>query len=197
MTRQFNAQFHCNNCKTWQTQETMFGRWIRNNPDLDSAKGYCVTDQDYWIHRFKVNGSRGFQCIMLVEVKTMGAELSDAQKDTIWIIDQITRNRRVTPTKKGRAQSGSGPSKVRSIVARGDVELRAFGAHILTFSSLGPDDSDLILWDGKPIETKTLTSLLRFDLDPDTLRRIDLRNHHQTHENKLLSLPLDGAGLSA
>lgn len=187
MTRQFNAQFHCPNCKTWQTQETLFGRWIRNNPDIDSSKGYCVTDQDYWIHRYIVRGSRGFQCIMLVEIKTMGAVLTAAQQDTLWIIDQITRNRRQTPTKKEmRLQAGTGPASVRSVMAKGNVALRAFGVHVLTFSGLGPDDSEWIRWDTTPIDAGTLTKILRFDLDPDTLKPIDLRNHHQTHENRVM-----------
>jgi hypothetical protein len=194
MTRQFNAQFHCPNCKTWQTQETMFGRWIRNNRELDSAKGYCVTDQDYWIHRFKTHDNRSFQCIMLVEIKTMGAELSAAQNDTLWIIDQLMRNRRDTPTKKDtRLQAGSGPVKVRSVMAKSDVALKAMGVHVLTFSGLGPDDSSWITWDRKQIDQDTLTKLLRFDLDPDTLKPLDLRSHHQTHANKVMALPLEGA----
>ena len=192
MTRQFNAQYHCSNCKTWQTQETMFGRWIRNNRDLDSAKGYCVTDQDYWIHRFMVDRSRAFQCIMMVEIKTMGAELSKAQSDTLWIIDQIMRNRKTTPTKSEvRLQAGSGPVKVRSAMAKTDVFLKAFGVHVLTFSGLGPDDSEWIRWDSKNVDTQTLTSILRFDLDPDTLKKIDFRNHHRTHQNRLLTLDLE------
>ena len=191
MTRQFNATYHCNNCQTWQTQETMFGRWIRGNKELDSAKGYCVTDQDYWIHRFKIDGNRGFQCIMMVEIKTHGAELSDAQRDTLWLIDQITRNRRQTPTKQSmRVQAGIGPSTVRSIIAKGEVTLKAFGAHVLTFSGLGPDDSEWIKWNGKTITVDVLTQLLRFDLDPDTLKPIDLRNHHRTHENSVMALDI-------
>ena len=191
MTRQFNQQFHCPNCKTWQTQETMFGRWIRNNRELDSAKGYCVTDQDYWIHRFKTHGDRSFQCIMLVEIKTMGAELSAAQNDLLWIIDQIMRNRRDTPTKKDtRTQAGMGVVKVRSVISKREVVLKAFGVHVLTFSALGPDDSSWITWDKKQIDQETLTGLLRFDLDPDTLNKIDLRNHHRKACNTSQQLTL-------
>ena len=192
MTRQFNAQFHCPNCKTWQTQETMFGRWIRNNRELDSAKGYCVTDQDYWIHRFKTHGNRAFQCIMLVEIKTMGAEPTLAQSDTLWIVDQLMRNRRDTPTKKDtRLQAGAGPVKVRSAMRSGEVVLKAMGVHVLTFSGLGPDDSSRITWDNKEITTDTLTKILRFDLDPDSLNELCLRNHHRTSLTQNLALPFD------
>jgi len=61
--------------------------------------------------------------------------------------------------------------------------------HVLRFSGLGPDDSKFIEWDDKDINADTLTDLLRFDLDPDTLKPIDLRNHHQTAFKKNLHLP--------
>ena len=191
MTRQFNAQFHCPNCKTWQTQETSFGRWIRNNPDLDSAKGYCVIDQDYKIHQYKTHGNREFQCMMEVEIKTMGADLSPAQSDTLWISDQLLRNRRDTPTKserQKRRQSGAGVSSVYSQMQHRYVRIRHYGVHVLTFSGLGPDDSEWIRWDKTMIDEATLTKILRLDLDPDTLKPLDLRNHHKTHENQVLHL---------
>lgn len=192
MTRPFNAQFHCQNCKTWQTQETLFGRWIRNNAALDSRSGYSVTDQDYWIHAYKTCGSREFQCLMLVEIKTMGQPLSPSQKDTLFIVNQLMRNRKGTPTTGKRVkQSGSGIASVYSSMLSRDVNLKALGMHVLTFSGLGPDDSDVITWDKKQIAVETLTQLLRFDLDPDTLRPLDLRNHHRTPQTQNLALVFD------
>jgi hypothetical protein len=185
MTRSFNQQFHCANCKTWQTAETLFGRWIRSNPDLDSRHGYSVTDQDYWIHRFKTFRGREFQLLMLVEIKTMGAELTDAQKDTLYTVNQVMRNRRQTPTKDLRHQAGSGPLQIRSAMLGRDVVMRAFGMHVLTFSGLGPDDSTWIRWDKALVTTEQLTSILRFDLDPDSLTPLDLRSHHQHIEPSL------------
>lgn len=191
MTRPFNAQFHCPNCKTWQTQETAFGRWIRNNKELDSKSGYSVTDQDYVIHKFKTHGNREFQCVMIVEIKTMGAEPSDAQSDTLYMLDQLTRNRVSTPTATNRAQAGRGVVNAWSVMRKRYVTLKAFGTHLLTFSGLGPDDSDVIEWDRAPISIDTLTSILKFDLDPDTLKPLDLRRHHMTHENQVLPLFVD------
>lgn len=182
MTRSFNQQFHCANCKTWQTAETLFGRWIRSNPDLDSRHGYSVTDQDYWIHKYKTHETRRFQLLMLVEIKTMGAELSEAQRDTLYQVNQLMRNRRQTPTKELRYQTSSGPLTVKSTMLGGEVVMRAFGMHVLTFSGLGPDDSEWIRWDRTQISVDQLTSILRFDLDPDTLRELDLRLHHQNAE---------------
>ena len=198
MTRQFNTEFHCSNCKTWQTQETMFGRWIRNNPELDSSKGYAVTDQDYWIHAYKTEGSREFQCLMLVEIKTMGRNLSNAQRDTLLIVDQLMRNRKQTPTTgEIRRQAGSGLARVHSHYLGREVNLKALGMHVLTFSGLGPDDSSRITWDKKEITTETLTKILRFDLDPDTLNKLCLRNHHRTAHTQNLPLQFDAPEAAA
>lgn len=179
MTRQHNLQIHCPNCGVLITHETSFGRWIRNNKQLDSSSGYCVIDQDYWIHRFKTYRSRDFQLMMLVEIKTHGARLTDAQRDTLLFVNEIMRNDRKTPTKDPLwFFGGSSIRKVKSIMAGRNVILRTYGMHVLTFSGLGPDDSDEIFWDRKRIDKDVLTSILRFDLDPFVLRTIDLRNHH-------------------
>lgn len=179
MTRQHNQQFHCPNCRTWLTSETLFGRWIRNNPKLDSSSGFSIVDCDYWVHRFRTHEGREFQCIMLVEVKTCGADLSAAQRDTLMIVNQITRNRRETPTKARRFEAGTGVLKAYSAMLGREVFVKAFGVHKLRFSGLGPEDSEFISWDDKAIEPDTLTKLLRFDLDPDSLRDLDLRSHHR------------------
>uniref|UniRef100_A0A6M3LMQ3 Uncharacterized protein n=1 Tax=viral metagenome TaxID=1070528 RepID=A0A6M3LMQ3_9ZZZZ len=193
MTRQFNQQIHCPNCNTWITHETSFGRWIRNNAELDSQKGYCVTDQDYWIHQFKTFRGKDFQLIMMVEIKTMGAPLSMAQKDTLHMINQITRNRKQTPTKDLQYQAGVCPvSKVYSLASGKKVYLRVYGVHVLTFSGLGPDDSEWMKWDLSEIDKAELTQILRFDLDPDTLNAIDLRYHHKRkidEQPTLFSIP--------
>lgn len=184
MTRQFNQQVHCPNCGCWITHETSFGRWIRENSSLDSGLGYCIVDQDYLIHKFKTNGRRDFQCLMLVEIKTMGAELTPAQKDTLWLMDRVMRNRRKTPTSQPRHQAGGSITKLWSFIAKKEIILKAFGTHVLTFSGLGPYDSNFIKWDKKNIEINTLTQLLKFDLDPDTLLPLDLRNHHNLNKNQ-------------
>lgn len=179
MTRQHNLQIHCPNCGVMITHETSFGRWIRNNKQLDSSNGYCVIDQDYWIHRFKTFRDRDFQLIMLVEIKTHGSDLTNAQRDTLLFVNEIMRNDRNTPTKKLPWYfGGSSIRKVKSIIAGKEVILRTYGMHTLRFSGLGPDDSDTIFWDKKLINLDVLTSILRFDLDPFVLRPIDLRNHH-------------------
>lgn len=195
MTRQYTQQFHCPNCKTWHSSETLFGRWIRNCKDLDSRLGFSVSDQDYWIHRYKTHtdsiGTREFQLLMLVEIKTFGAELSDAQTDTLHMANQLMRNRTQTPTKDLKWQAGQAPQAVYSAMLKRNVEMRAYGMHVLTFSHLGPDDSEWMRWNRTPIDEQQLIGLLRFDLDPDTLGPLDLRRHHAAPHR---SLALFGGG---
>lgn len=199
-TRPHFSQFYCPNCRTLHTAESGFGRWIRNNTELESSAGFCVVDQDYWIHAYKVHENREFQCLMCVEIKTHGGTMTQAQRDTLHVVNQLLRNRQQTPTKKDALAGGSAIRTVHSAMLNRKISLRSFGAYVLTFSGLGPEDSKWMTWGGgdgrsrrKPITQEQLTQLLRFDLDPDTLRPLDLSNHHQTHYQKLLQLPFDAA----
>lgn len=182
MTRLFNAYTDCPNCHTRHTEETAWGRWIRNNPRLESRDGFSVSDIDMTvsemriIHQFKGIYGREFQCMMDIECKVKGADLSAAQRDTLHLRNQLVRNRRQTPTKKLAYQAGT--VVAYSTMNGRMVTVRHYGVHLLRFSGLGPDDSEWIEWDRKKITADQLTGLLRFDLDPDTLKPIDLRNHH-------------------
>ena len=177
-TRPHFSQYYCGNCRTWQTQESSFGRWLRNNKALDASDGYCFVDQDYFLHKYKTQGGREFQLLMTLEIKTMGSNPTLAQRDTLHCVNQVMRNRKQTPTKDLQFQAGSAPLRVFSLLLNREVQLRTFGVHVLRFSGMGPDDSDTIHWDRRPIDVATLTALLRFDLDPDTLKPLDLRIHH-------------------
>lgn len=153
MTRQHNQQYKCINCGCWTTVESSFGRWIRNNPNLDSSKGYCIVDQDYWIHKFMIDGSRKHQLMMWVEIKTMGSELSDAQRDTLYKVDHIfKRNGCKEPLLVNSARNGK-------VDRSATTYLHVFGIHVLRLSGLGPDDSDQIWWDKhpEPIDEEMLT----------------------------------------
>ena len=180
MTSYYKQKIHCPNCGVEITAETSFSRWIRNRKDLDSLEiGLSVMDMDYVIHRFRREKDRTFQCIMIVEVKTRGAEMTDSQRDTAYTLGQIMRNRRHTPSKNLLHQSGNGLSQVHSAYIKQMVWLRNYGVHVLTFQGLGPDDSAWIKWDKQEIDTEQLAALLRFDLDPDTLSPMDWRSHHK------------------
>lgn len=146
---------------------------------LPAREGLSITDADYVVHRFKTYGSREFQCIMMIEVKTFTRKLPDAQRDTLYILHQLMRNRRDTPTKETLHQSGTTITKAHSFILGRDVNVRSFGTFVLTFSESGPEDSDEIFWNKERITEETLVSLLRFELDPETRRPIDLRSHHK------------------
>jgi hypothetical protein len=121
---------------------------------------------------------------MLVEIKTLGCELTDNQRDTLHIANQLMRNRK---QKNLNFQAGTGVGVIgRSLITGKNIILRAYGMHVLRFSQLGPDESEWMKWDNKDIDKPTLTAILRFDLDPDTLNPIDLRQHHKNTETVLV-----------
>lgn len=188
MTRPFNQKVVCMACGAITTAETSFSRWLRMRPDLDSSVGLCVADVDYIIHRFKTaNDGREFQCLMMVEVKTQSRNTSDSQRDTLSIFSQFLRNRKNTPTAKIPAKQADATviNKARSYILKRDVNVRLFGFHLLQFQQTGPDDG-WIKWDNKPIDQETLAKLIRFDLDPDKITPLDLRNHHLKPQHTLL-----------
>lgn len=184
MTRAFGQRVHCPNCKTWITAETDFGRWVRSHPSLESKLGWSVSDIDishesYVIHRYKTGGSRMVQFMMDVEVGICGKEFTEAQRDTLYIRNQIIRNRRSTPTKARKHEAGGyAPQTVYSPLSQKYITLRHLGVHALIFSGLGPSDSELITWDKKPITLEQLVQLLSFEIDPDTFQPLEVRPHH-------------------
>lgn len=197
MTRQSNQTIHCPNCEAIITMETSFGRWIRKRKDLDSHKeGIVCSDVDYIVHRYKVGrDGRNVQCIMFIEVKTIGTEPRQTQQDTLHLLDQFLNNRRETPTKRNaKRRLGSARNTAYSVIAAGDVTVWAFGGYILQFEHTGPHDSGWIRWGPKrrEISEDQLAALLRFDLDPDTLAPLEIRSHHASAVPPLFSgIPLD------
>ena len=190
MTRQYNQVFTCVNCGCVSTTETSFGRWVRENPNLDSKKyDICIYDIDYVVHKYRTYHGRGFQLIMFVEVKTRNSTMTDAQRDTMYIASQITSNRRRNPqidenpskfnTNDLHAAS-YGSVKAYSTYNQKYVDVKSFGVFNLCFSGLGPEDSK-ITWNGKVIDADTLTRLLRFDIDPVRFNPIEelFRVHHR------------------
>lgn len=163
-----------------------FMAWLRSNTSLDStAQGLVAVDVDAWIHKYKTAGDRRYQFVMLVEIKEHGAQPNPFQRDTLHIINQLLRNRRNTKEQWNAAGSHPRIAKCYSIMNKGTVHVLGYGAHLLQFSGDGSNpERSLILWDRKPISVTQLEQLLRFELDPDTLRKIDHRPHqrHKRHE---------------
>lgn len=188
MTRPYNVKIVCQACGCQTTAETSFGRWLRMRKDLDSSIGLCIADADYIVHRFKTaTDGREFQCLMLVEVKTRGCEPSNAERDTLSIFSQFLRNRKATPTSKRfglHAVDALHIAKARSHMLGRDINVRLFGVHLLQFEQTGPEDG-WIKWNRKEVTPDQLAALIRFDLDPDKLTPLDLRNHHKPEQGSL------------
>lgn len=195
-TRQFNTQYHCSNCGCMTSAETSFGRWIRENKHLDSANGIVVYDIDYIVHRYKSYYGRYKQLMMFVEVKTRNSDMTDEQRDSLYMASQVTQNRTINSAlmdnrDKWNANDfhaySKGETKVYSLYAKRIVTLLHFGFFKLRFSGLGPIDSEFIAWNDKPIDAEMLTKILSFDVDPVRFESISelYRDHHKTRQQPL------------
>lgn len=161
-------------------QNTGFQAWIRNNPNLDSSRaGLVFTDSDLWCHKYFAhvdrNGTRDVQCLMLIEVKEFGADISETQQDTLHIINQVLRNRRQI----NEYWSECSIRKAHSLRNKRAVDIWSFGVHVLRV----PGDGTFMqwhrmTWDKHQIGHEQLERILRFELDPDTLEEISFRRHH-------------------
>lgn len=198
MTRRFGTLVTCPHCKASITAETAFERWMRNHDELDSrAIGLVRFDCDLLLHRYLTptdkKGTRDLQCLMFVEVKTHGADVSPAQHDTLIMFDQVLKNRRpnMHRGKKGlHAKGHVPPAKVRSLLLKRDVALWMFGGHLLQFSGEAPEDSEWIMWDRRAIKVPQLIALLRFEVDPYDLRPIDWRRRYSDFQETKSQLTL-------
>lgn len=164
--------------------ESPFSRWIRSHPDLDSIRErLSVTDCDYWIHQYRAHtdkiGERAIDSIMLVELKTFSAGLPFAQRDTLRIVNHVFGA-------SFRDKSG----RTRTIKARLGAEIRLvrmFGVFLLQLSGDRPDNSEEMYWHGRRVDVETLVQILRFDVDPWSLRQRSDRRHH-TDANQVIPL---------
>lgn len=159
-------------------EDLPFTAWMRNNPKLPVFApnlGFVASDVDVCIHTYKKSvdsvGTRELQCIADLEVKSRNGEPRSSQADTLFKKHKLMR---------------------RDIRWNGQV-IRGYGVSFVSLSHTTPKDSEIIRWGrfdpGKDspdsivwrkVKVKTLESLMRFELDPDTLRPIDYRRHHKT-----------------
>tara|TARA_R110000868_G_scaffold116620_1_gene310243 strand:+ start:2972 stop:3568 length:597 start_codon:yes stop_codon:yes gene_type:complete len=188
MTRTFNEKIRCTKCGNEDTVETDFERWMRQSELLDSKKGLVRFDLDILLHRYKFEvdgkGDRDIQCMMFVEVKTFMATPSPAQRDTLSMLNQVLRNRRVNINSRHRKQVADQPSRVESKLLNRDVCLRLYGGHLLQIDGSSPVNSSLMLWDNIPISSDQLIDLLLFVRNPDKPELlIDHRRRYRSWTN--------------
>lgn len=192
MTRPFRHRKPCPHCGELVNTEDEFSSWVREHPALESRQGFVFMDKDLTAHRVVRNNGREFECLMFIEVKTRGADLTPSQRATMHIVGMGFRNRNNTPTKKRVMQVGHRCHEAYCPLKKRWVEVRYFGFHLLRLSGTTPDDSGWIIWDKRPVTKTVLIDLLRFDRDPDTLNVMDWRIHHKKMEQA--ELPFSGSG---
>ncbi len=162
--------------------EPPFNQWFRDNPRLDSIKeSLSVLDSDLWDHKFRIHsdrrGSRDVQHLSLIEVKTFEAELTEAQRDTLWVITTALMRKKEGCNRPFIFQM---PHYFRNGSNR-RCNLRTvwcWGAHVLRMSHDSPQSSGWMMWDKKEIDVEMLEELLRFERDHFTLRPRSDRRHH-------------------
>jgi hypothetical protein len=197
-TRPFGEMVDCPQCGHRHTKETAFERWMRNEEELDSGLGLVRFDLDVLLHRYMRlvdgKGSRDLQIMMFIEVKTLGANVLQSQLDTFSLLSQVLRNRKTNmhQQRHGRHTDAVTPVTAHSKKLGKPVTLWLRGGHLLQLSGTSPVNSSDIRWDWKKISIDDLVGLIRFDLDPDTLKPIDWRRRyadfvHSKKRQQLLS----------
>lgn len=160
-------------------------------------------DTDMWVHKFgerigRVSGwDRSVQYLMKIEVKTHGAMVGTAQMDTINAVDNLLRTK---PWKEHRVSGRLVPGhpqntrKVFSRMAGQDVRIICHGVHILRMSAETPGSSEWLKWDEREISVSELERIMRYELDPDSLRVLEHREHKKASDQPPL---FNSEGLTA
>ena len=122
-------------------------------------------DTDYWIHQYRAHtdkiGERKIDSIMSVELKTFERDMPFAQRDTLRLVSAIHRETccfKTGRTRTFRLDMGS------------DIRIaRMYGYFVLRLEGDEPGGG-WIEWNGRQIDQDTLVDVLRFRIDPRTLR---------------------------
>lgn len=172
MTAQHRRIIICEKCGQETTEETGFGRWLRAQdalPSFGARECFVFSDIDYVVHRYMWNGSRNKQIVMLIEVKTNDAPISNSQGDTLYklnalLTDYQRHEQACTGVPLGRYTNGS--------VDKSNLAyIKCAGVHVLTMSGDSPDNSRRIVWGRKKITSDQLVRILRFDIHPKTMKK--------------------------
>ncbi len=188
MTTDWREYTGCPACGAQVSTEYPFDAWVRTHPDLESIKdGIVITDGDKWIHRCAIRtggvADKSVQYLMSVEVKSFARDLKPSQRDTLAIINVLLRT---MPWKEQRSNGrliSDHAQNVRTVYSHLNgryIQILCYGIHKLRLSDGTPDDSKWMTWDDKPITTAQLVGLFRFDLNPDSLKKLEHRHHKFT-----------------
>lgn len=155
--------------------------WIRTNRNLDSIScSLCVTDKDMSFLKFVTYvdgiGTRNLKLMQNVEFKSFGKCLMPQQQEELFFSHQLLAKKK----------------KLYSTYMKKPVGVWHYGYSILRMiGGDRPDRCDSMEWarfenNGELLKTEvsenTLTELLAFNLDPQTLQPIEFRRHHKTRK---------------
>jgi hypothetical protein len=159
-----------------------FCDWLRNHDLLDAAHaGLHATDVDMSMMKYRTTidavGTRQVKLMADVEVKTWGRWPDEDQHEHLYFRHQQLQSR----------------CRRRSTKLRKWVGVWHFGVSMLSITGgERPDDCEGIQWGRfepvtgavlkRSITEDQLVSLLRFDLDHDTVAPFEIRRHHKTQE---------------
>lgn len=188
MTAGWRETVPCPHCGVPVSTEQPIKAWVRKHEDLDSKKHcLCIGDSDLWVQRYGTRRhhtgvDRSVMYLMLVEIKTHAGDLNQPQRDLLHIVNQLIRTK---PWKEQRADGrfvAGHDQNVRliySVIAGKKTPIYCYGVHKLRISGATPDQSEWMTWDDRPIGWDQLPAVLRFDVDPDSLRKVEHRSHKQ------------------
>jgi hypothetical protein len=181
MTKDFAVWNSCGVCGHQTSAETAFGRWLRDQEELDSRKKDIVrSDCDHIFLRYRTAHGRDFQLMMVVEVKEYGAEPDASQRDILSFFSQT-----IFHSLKGKNMHGASTVRtlrLKSWMTGRMVYVRNYGVHLLQFEKTDPIDSKWIKWDRNVITAPKLIEILAMRVRPDDPSKpieIFLRDRHR------------------
>lgn len=186
MTTDWRETTPCPNCGVPVSTEQPIKSWIRSHRELDSQQHcLCIGDSDLWVQRYATRTwhsgvDRSVMYLMLVEIKTHARDLNPPQRELLMLVNELLRTK---PWKEHRDHgrfTGRHSQNVRLVhayLSGRKIPIYCYGVHKLQISGATPPTSERITWDNKDVEAAQLARILRYDLDPDTLRPIEHRSH--------------------
>lgn len=170
-------------------RDVAFMDWIRTNPTLDSRRDrMSVVDIDVLIHRYRdrhePNPKKRIDNLLVLETKSHArgpAQLTLAQDDTWSVLNALWRSR--------VRRDNTGAVRNYPVVVNGERRrVRWWGVHVLAMTGDRPENSDHGMWWNErtdPVSVDMLECLLRFEIDPFTMQKIDYRDHHEWERTRM------------
>jgi hypothetical protein len=139
-----------------------------------------MQDIDWIWHQYRVShdkiGKRTVNHIMFIEEKPNSCDLSNAQRDTMYLIHQLCLYADKVNSKKFRTLKGD------------LVRVRYWGYFKLRYEGIEIKHAKWIEWNNKEIDLNILENILLFNISPRTLQPLSDRRHHPIKSQPLLEI---------